>query len=193
MHRISSINDYTRLGLLHLPDFANLTGITAKRELEKNASLYLLGKMTGENTEITHNSDGKPFLKNNPAHISISHSHDKLAVIINEKNETGIDIELIRDKVLRIQHKFLSQQELEQTNNDVQKLIIYWACKESLYKYYSKKEIDFIHHFYIHPLGHSDTGKIIGEIKLPHFAKKVKLHYEKLDDYILAYTLDEIG
>jgi 4'-phosphopantetheinyl transferase len=42
-------------------------------------------------------------------HISISHSHDKLAIIVNEKEATGIDIELIRDKVLKIKHKFLSQ------------------------------------------------------------------------------------
>ena len=54
---------------------------------------------------------GKPYLANRPEKISVSHSHGKLAIILNQKHETGIDIELVRDKVLQIQHKFLHGRE----------------------------------------------------------------------------------
>lgn len=193
MYHISSINNHTCLGTLHLPDYAILKKLEAKRDIEKSATSFLLEKLFSTKVDLQYTAEGKPFLKDKNCHISITHSHDKLAIIVNERYETGIDIELIRDKVLKIKHKFLSEQELTDADNDVQKLITYWGCKEALYKLYGKKEVDFIKNLFVYKFENKDYGETTGEIKIGNFIKKINLHYEKTEEYMLVYTLNEIG
>jgi 4'-phosphopantetheinyl transferase len=190
---IRKINNSTRLGLLHLPDYAVFTGLTAKRELEKKGAAYLLEKLFNKACELIYSDEGKPSVKNESCHISISHSHDKLAILCNTESAAGIDVELIRDKVLKIKDKFLSVAELEAAGDNVEKLILYWAAKEALYKLYGMKEVEFAKHLYIHPFELSFPGLLKGEIRLETFQKKYSLHYEKLEDYMLVYTLEELG
>jgi phosphopantetheinyl transferase (holo-ACP synthase) len=189
---IREIDENTRLGLLHLPDYSVFTGITAKRELEKGATAFLLEKLFGNAVHLSYNTEGKPFLKSEKCHISISHSHDKLVIICNTKYDTGVDVELIRDKVLKIKDKFLSQVELDEAKENVEKLIIYWAAKETLYKVYGLKEVEFAKHLFVHPFELKTQGQISGEINLESFRKKFNLHYEKLEDYMLVYVLNEL-
>ena len=192
MFSIREINKDTRLGLLHLPDYSVFTGVTTKRELEKNATAFLLEKLFGKPVNLTYNEEGKPQLKEETCHISISHSHDKLVIICNTQCDTGIDVELIRDKVLKIKDKFLSVPELDEAKNNVEKLIIYWAAKETLYKIYGLKEVEFTKHLFVHPFTLHETGTLTGEIYLESFRKKFNLHYEKLEDYMLVYVLNEL-
>lgn len=189
---IKEINKNVRLGILHLPDYSLFTGITAKRETEKKATAFLLEKLFNKAVALSYNTEGKPELKAENCHISISHSHDKLVIICNTKEATGVDVELIRDKVLKIKDKFLSVAELNEAKDNVEKLIIYWAAKETLYKVYGLKEVEFAKHLLIHPFELKQEGKICGEINLDSFRKKFNLHYETLEDYILVYILDEL-
>ena len=193
MIEIRYINNKLRLGLLHLPDYATFTGISAKRELEKKGTVYLLEKMFNRTCELGYSEEGKPFIKSGDCQISISHSHDKLVILSNSKSDTGVDIELIRDKVIKIRDKFLSEPELRVVGDNVEKLIIYWAAKEALYKLYGKKEVEFARHLYIQPFDLSSSGEFTGEVRLETFRKKFLLHYEKLEDYMLVYILEELG
>lgn len=177
---------------MHLPDYSTFTGITAKRELEKNATAFLLEKLFGKRVTIDYNPEGKPILNEESCHISISHSHDKLVIVCNTLCDTGVDVELIRDKVLKIKDKFLSEAELEEAKDNVEKLIIYWAAKETLYKVYGLKEVEFAKHLFVHPFTLNPAGTLTGEINLESFRKKFNLHYEKLEDYMLVYVLNEL-
>jgi phosphopantetheinyl transferase len=177
---------------MHLPDYSTVMGLSEKRGIEKGGTLFLLEKLMAKPVNLCYTTEGKPYLENESSHISISHSHNKLVIVLNSESETGVDIELIRDKVLKIKHKFLTAAELIDAGEDVEKLIIYWACKEALYKLYGKKEVDFIAHLYIHPFEKNASGSLTGEINLTSFRKKIKLHYEKIEDYMLVYTLNEI-
>lgn len=192
MFSIRKIDENTRLGLLHLPDYSAFTGVTGKRELEKDATAFLLGKLFGKTVDLSYNPEGKPQLKQENCHISISHSHDKLVIICNTNYDTGVDVELIRDKVLKIKDKFLSKTELEEAKDNVEKLIIYWAAKETLYKVYGLKEVEFAKHLFIAPFELQSQGLLVGAINLDSFRKKFNLHYEKLEDYMLVYVLNEL-
>ncbi|MBP7809946.1 MAG: 4'-phosphopantetheinyl transferase superfamily protein [Bacteroidia bacterium] len=191
-YSISSINNNIKLAILHLPDYAVFTGLSAKRELEKSATLFLLEKLFNKQVQLEYNAEGKPLLREEKCHISISHSHDKLVIICNTQCDTGVDVELVRDKVLKIKDKFLSDIELEEAKDNVEKLIIYWAAKETLYKVYGLKEVEFAKHLYVNPFELKAVGELIGEINLESFRKKFNLHYEKLEDYMLVYVLDEL-
>lgn len=192
MVEVFNIKEGLFFGLLDLKAFAMHENLSAKREIETKGKEYLAKKLLGDNCIIAYDDKGKPYLSSDSKHISISHSHDKLAIIINEKESTGIDIELIRDKVLKIKHKFLTNEELLEVNDDVEKMLIYWAAKETLYKIYGLKEVDFIAHLFVKPFTKHKLGTIIGNINLPNFKESFELNYQLIEDYVLVYASKKI-
>jgi phosphopantetheinyl transferase len=192
MFELININEDIKIGIINLKEFTTLSGLSQKREIELQGRQALVDIMLGNGTEIIYNDKGKPFIKGSHKHISITHSHDKLAVIINEKEAAGIDIELIRDKALKIKHKFLSEEELNDAGDNVTKLIVYWAVKESLYKVYGEKEVDFIKHLKVMPFQLTESGTIIGKIEMEDI-RKFELGYKILDDYAMVYCLSKLN
>ncbi|MBX3164533.1 MAG: 4'-phosphopantetheinyl transferase superfamily protein [Bacteroidetes bacterium] len=187
MFEIRAINNAISLALLDLEGFAKSQNLQSKREIEKAGTLFLLKKlMNDENVELTYSETNKPFLKHRSEHISISHSHAKLAIIVNRQEPTGIDIELIRDKVKSIQNKFLNENEIDFANNNVETLVTLWAAKETLYKIYGRKKMEFKQHLFVEPF-HSSS--IIGKIEINGFRKRYELVKEKIDEYILVYMI----
>lgn len=192
MFELIHINEDIKIGIINLKEFTTISGLSQKRDIELQGRQVLVDYLLGNGTEIIYNDKGKPFIKGSHKHISITHSHDKLAVIINERQATGIDIELIRDKVLKIKHKFLSEEELKDASDNVTKLILYWAVKESLYKVYGEKEVDFIKHLKVLPFQLDESGIIIGTIEIEEISK-FELGYKILDDYAMAYCLNKLN
>lgn len=192
MVEVFNIKEGLYFGLLNLNEFSITHNLTAKRDIETQGKNYLINKLLDKDVEIKYDDKGKPYLAEDNRHISISHSHNKLAIIVNEHESTGIDIELIRDKILKIKHKFLSEFELKDANDDVNKLLIYWAAKETLYKIYGLKEVDFIEHLFVKPFTKHTLGTIIGTIALPNVHETFHLNYQLLDDYVLVYALNKI-
>lgn len=179
-------------GILNLKTLSTQHNITNKRELEQKGRDTLLRHLLGDKAIISYNEKGKPYLLDDSRHISISHSHDKLAIVVNETESTGIDIELIRDKILNIKHKFLSDKELLEINDDVEKMLVYWAAKETMYKVYGLKEVDFIKNLFVNPFSKSNLGTIIGEINMPNYNHKFNLLYKIEGGYVLVVSLKKL-
>ncbi len=192
MIEVFNIKEGLLMGILSLDTFAELNQLTAKREIESKGKEFLLENLIDKNASIHYDDKGKPYLTNDTRHISLSHSHDKLVLLINDVEATGVDIELIRDKVLKIKHKYLTKNELIDANEDVEKLLIYWAAKESLYKIYGLKEVDFIKNLYVKPFEKEQEGTIFGEINLPNFNHWFMLGYQLHQNYVLVYALNKI-
>jgi hypothetical protein len=187
---IRKISPTIVIGILDLKVFAQGHLNMVKREIEKAGSLFLLGELLRTTLfELAYTPSNKPFLKGRTEHISISHSHDKLAIIIDQNANTGIDIELLRDKVLNIQHKFLNPNELLFARDNVDRLVTIWAAKEALYKVYGLKEVDFIKNLFVEDF---DDTIIFGKIDIGSFKKRYKLISENLDGYKLVYVLNEL-
>ena len=192
MFTIEQINEQIYIGSLDLRAFGEGAGISQKRKLETKGIHFLLKKLIpSKQIELKYNEYQKPFIENSDLHISVSHSHDKLVVILNEKANTGIDIELIREKIINLKHKFLSDPELEFAGNDAELLTVYWAAKEVLYKVYGKKELDFRKHIFIEKINENENN-FFGKIDLPNFKKRYLLQRKKIENYILVYILNEV-
>jgi phosphopantetheinyl transferase len=189
---VFNIQEGLFFGILDLKAFSLQHQEVSKREIETLGKNFLLAHLTSDTTQLIYDDKGKPHLANDSRHLSISHSHDRLVIIINEKEETGIDIELLREKVLKIKHKFLSSSELVDANDDVEKLLIYWAAKETLYKIYGLKEVDFIKHLAVEPFMKQTYGKLNGFINLSNFNASFELNYQLVDNYALVYALKKI-
>lgn len=187
---LRQIDKHIRIGILDLKAFAAHYKLLVKREIEKSGTNYLLKQLLNSDAFVLNYSEtNKPFLEGRTEHISISHSHDKLAIILNLTENTGIDIELIRDKVLNIKQKYLNEIELLYASNDVEKLVTLWAAKETLYKIYGLKEIEFIANLSIET---SDKQDFIGRIVASEFDKRFLLRHETIENYKLVYALHEL-
>lgn len=193
MTEVFNINAHAYYGIIDLAAFAAQEGLTAKREIETKGKEHLAARLIDERCEIVYDDKGKPFVKDSHLHISISHSHDRLAMMVNSREATGIDIELIRKNVVNIKTKFLGQAELADAGDHVEKLLVYWAAKETLYKIYGLKEVAFIENLFVEPFEYKDRGQLTGHIRLPAFNKRFALHYEEIKDYILVYALHELN
>ena len=114
-----------------------------KSQLHRRAFLsirHLMAEYGYQDTDLFYDENGKPHLKDGNF-ISITHSHNFTGIIISKTDEVGIDIEMQRDKILRIAHKFTPLQEYKTLANTaaiIRKLTIVWGAKESIYKIYKR-------------------------------------------------------
>ena len=193
MIKVFKIAKGLQIGFLNLKLYAS-TPIdnSNKRDIETKGAHYLLNYLLNKQTDLIYDENGKPHLANDSRHISISHSYDKLAVIINDEEETGIDIEIIRDKILNIKPKFLCDSELEDAEDDVEKLMIYWGAKECLYKIYGIKTLDYKHNLQIQPFIKQESGTLNGIIHLNNTFKTFEIKYFKSEEYMLVYVSKEL-
>ena len=142
-----------------------------------------------ENQSILIESDdyGKPHVTEGDVHISLSHSHEKVAASFGHINH-GIDIQFTHDNIARIAQKFVNKKEYgwidDPGNNDMHHLI--WSGKEALYKAYGKKELDFKEHIRIQPFDFIPETITTGQIKKDGFEKEYNIWFNRLDDYYLS-------
>ncbi|TDQ22673.1 4'-phosphopantetheinyl transferase family protein [Tenacibaculum caenipelagi] len=129
---------------------------------------HLLKEFGYTDNDLVYDEYGKPHLKDGNF-ISITHSFIFSAVIVSTQQPVGIDIEMQRDKIVKIAHKFTPIEEYKSiANHDalVSKLTIVWGAKESLYKIYGKKKLLFLENIYIEDFSFENnetTGKILYE------------------------------
>lgn len=192
LFKIEDISADIRLGMLDLGRFSEVGKPESKRDMERKGTQFLMAEMLKtKDFKISYNAVNKPFLENRQEHISISHSHNWLAIAIHSGHETGVDIELIREKVINIKDKFLTEEELKAGGHDSVKLTLMWAVKEAVYKTYGKKEVEF-KNIVIDSFILEDEGIINALLKLKTEERKFRLLYRKQDDYMLALVTHEI-
>jgi len=145
-----------------------------------------------EYSHVIYDEFGKPYLQYNSHHLSVSHAGKFSAAIINKNSSVGIDIEVTHPKIHKIVHKFLSEKEAKNISpeNYTDSLYVCWGAKEALYKLYGKRNLLFQENIFLEPFVYSGNGIIKGAIKIKNFKQKFNLHYEKIEDYMLVYTVD---
>ena len=163
-----------------------------KRKIEWLSVRYMLNELTPNFQDIEYNKYGKPFLANQETHVSISHSKNRIACSLNEKQETAIDIQYISPKILRIRDKFLNKHEFKVIDQyDIIQLTIAWSIKEALFKMYGKDDIFLKPNIEVTSLDfNSMKGTASGRVIAANFDKKFNLNIELIEDYVLAYVVN---
>lgn len=161
-----------------------------KKQVQTLAARLLLGGLAEDgNIRVIKDDFGKPFILNNEHYISISHSED-IAVAAISKYPVGIDIQKHTEKIGRIQHKFMRTEELNtlSTEEHLAHLHIYWGAKESLFKAYGKKEVDFKAHLSLEPFELNwFWGKTLAKITKDEYQAMYQIYYEQiLEEYYLV-------
>ncbi len=189
---------FTERLLLSKEEQEQVDAIKGRGRVEWLASRWLLHTLSGRATRGVCLKDefGKPYLVDSPFQISISHSQGKIAAVLAAPYAIGIDIQKFVAKIQRIQHKFMRPIEMESLIEPtyLEHLHVYWGAKESLYKAYGRKQLDFKKHIFITPFSFDlSKGTCTGVIHKADYYKEFDIFYEKIEDYYLVYALERLG
>jgi phosphopantetheinyl transferase len=177
------------------------------RRHEWLAGRWLLHKLTGapQRLPLAKDAFSKPFFPENQ-HLacSLSHSHGIVGALIsdfglqiadftatqsairNPQSAIGCDIQVLVEKMPRLASKFLNVEEEEfvashsaPTQFDL--LHVFWTAKESLYKAYGLKALDFRGHLRVEPFEWREgRGTARGWVEKNDFRQAYHLQFEKI-------------
>ncbi len=163
-----------------------------KRNLHWLGTRVLLRKLlrTDEYIDCKVDSHGKPYLVNLPYHISLSHSFDYAAVMISKKHYVGIDIEQVKEKVERIAHKFMRQEEMDFINekDKINQLYVCWCAKEAVYKCFGQKEVSFANNILLEPFNFEGHGFVRALLAKDEINLNYEVGYLQYHDYMIGYV-----
>ena len=165
-----------------------------KRTLHWLASRVLLRYLLKTDSFISCPSDenGKPYLPDYPYEISFTHSYDYAGLMMSQKGPCGIDLELVKDKVVRIKEKFMKPSELAFIQNDhIEQLYACWCAKEAVYKLQGNKGVSFFENITISPFRYNAQGVMTAMLQKGNITRSFDVYYEKFQDYMLGYVVDE--
>ena len=158
------------------------------------AARNLLRTVLKAGNQVIYSPLGVPSLKDNAAHISLSHSEFKVALSSNTQFETGVDIQFYNEKIYNIEDKFCNGDEkkwMPRSDKRISFLHLLWGVKESLFKYYTT-QMPFTSVTAL-PFDLKDKGKIEAIRKRKGGLDAFHLSYRIFDNYYLVYLKDIIS
>ncbi len=165
-----------------------------KRTLHWLATRVLLRYLLNTNDYISCPSDehGKPYLPDYPYKISLTHSYDYAGVMLSTKGECGMDLEIVKEKVVHIKEKFLKKEELEFINpeHEIQQLYACWCAKEAVYKLQGNKGVSFLQDMTIRPFNFKAQGVMTLDLVKNNTTQSYQVYYEKFQEYMLGYAIE---
>ncbi len=174
------------INLSELEQMSNL-----KRKIEWMSIRSILLDVHSKTDDVYYDEHRKPYFVNSNEHLSISHSNEMVAISIHKEQITGIDIQLISDKISTIKSKFLNSEEQKNTSDDPLLLTSYWSIKEALFKVYGKKDIFLKANIEVSDFQfNKDHGTATGKICCNHHLSHHQLHVKRIGKYVLAYTVN---
>ena len=166
-----------------------------KSQLHQRAFLsvrMLIQEIGFTDHDLHYDEFGKPYFDCHN-HISITHSYHFAAIIVSHET-VGIDMELQREKILRIADKFVDT-EFDYLNPNVledyvKKLTVIWGAKEAIFKIRNEKGISFKNHIKVSPfeLDQKETTAILD------FEKKKRwftICFDEFDSFTLVYAFEK--
>ena len=139
--------------------FVERTGMASdikndKRRIERLAGRFLLRHLKEDFPLFNIHPDehDKPRVDDNFYYFSISHSWPYVAAMVSPDVEAGVDIQVWHPNIERIQHKFLSEEELLFTQNNSKLTTLAWCAKEAAYKWQGRRGVEFLDHLIINNL-----------------------------------------
>ena len=167
---------------------------SGQRRRQWYAVRALLYELLQKRFQISYHTSGKPFLLDEDSHLAITHCQDAVAIALDRKQSTGIDLQHIAPKLLRIKERFLNPIErkcFDESTVSLDYLHVIWCAKEALYKIHGDSHIIFKEHLSIDPFDATMPENMIsGTISDGQRHEQYDLRYEKSDERMLVYVLN---
>lgn len=176
-----------------------------KSQMHQRAFLsvrMLIQEMGFTDHELHYDEFGKPYFDCHN-YISITHSHDFAAIIISDET-VGIDMELQREKILRIADKFVDTENSYLSRNStreniadyIRELTVIWGAKEAIFKIRNEKGISFKDHIRIDAFS-LDKNQTEASLHFNDLVIEFNVHYEEIksstsgQDFTLVYAFEK--
>lgn len=188
--------DYqTLLEQVSLKETSQTRLFAMKSQLHQRAflSVRMLLKIKGySDFDLYYDEFGKPHLTDGN-HISISHSHEFSTIIISNQ-KVGIDIELQREKILKIAHKFIHTEVdfLSKSIHEdkVKKLTVIWGVKEAIFKIRNEVGISFKDHIQVNEFQLNDqSGR--ATLHFQNHSQVFLFHFLEIEQFILVHAFQQ--
>jgi 4'-phosphopantetheinyl transferase len=166
-----------------------------KSELHQRGFLSvrkLLQEVGYNDFDLYYDKFGKPHLKDGK-HISITHSYQFSAIIVSDQT-VGIDIELQREKIIKIASKFNDDDnrflKVDKKEDYIRKLTVIWGAKESVFKIRNERGISFKEHIKVRAFEMEDT-LAAAELHFDSVVKAFEIYFEEIENFILVYACEK--
>ena len=172
-----------------------------KSQMHQRAFLsvrMLIQEMGFTDKDLHYDEFGKPYFDCHN-YISITHSYHFAAIIISHET-VGIDMELQREKIIRIADKFTDYEcsylQPDLTEEYVKKLTVIWGAKEAIFKIRNEKGISFKDHIQVQDFS-LDSKKTNASLHFDDLVKDFKVYYEEIQsdhfegNFTLAYAFEK--
>jgi 4'-phosphopantetheinyl transferase len=158
----------------------------------------LIQEMGFTDKDLHYDEFGKPYFDCHN-YISITHSYHFAAIIISHET-VGIDMELQREKILKIADKFVDT-EFEYLNANVsdeyvKKLTVIWGAKEAIFKIRNEKGISFKDHIRVGDFS-LDKKQTQASLHFDDLIKDFNVYYEEIksdnsdQNFTLVYAFEK--
>ena len=142
--------------------------------------------------DLHYDEFGKPYFLDGK-YVSITHSHQFAAIIISDET-VGIDIELQREKIIRIADKFVNETELKRlksldAQDYIKKLTVKWGAKEAIFKIRNEKGISFKDHIQVKPFEIGEKATI-AILEMGNLKQEFSIYFEEFEGFTLVYAFE---
>jgi 4'-phosphopantetheinyl transferase len=165
------------------------------------------GALTSVPLLLQNDPTGRPFLAREtdlgPA-VSLSHSGEWVAALLAPASTAvGVDVEVVRDKALRIARKFLTTEELAaaelitsaQPSLTTELFSLLWSAKETLYKLAGQRGIIFRQNLLLDlpapatpPAAWPSAGELAARLELADRSSRHRIcYFQPAAGYVLTY------
>jgi phosphopantetheinyl transferase len=193
LFRAVSLNESSKKRLDGMKSESHQKGFLAVR--------MLLQYLDFTDNDLTYDAAGKPhlmtkaernFITHHPSpitqHISISHSHDFSCICISDE-VIGIDLELLKEKTLKIAPRFMDVTHLQGLSiaDQITKTTIVWGIKESIFKIKNEKGISFPDHIFEDAFDIKE-GKCTAELHFNNQIEKFYVQFHLIEGYAFVFS-----
>lgn len=152
----------------------------------------LLGDLFEEKVYLSHHDNGKPYLENNPAQISITHTDRYVAVILGGESDCGIDVESLDRDFSAVEKKALSPDEVDDLGDDSrnEQLALYWCAKEAIFKLLSRYHLDYAGQIEVERFRPKEEGELQATFEdKDGDRQEFTLNYITFDRHVLVWVV----
>lgn len=164
-----------------------------QKRLEWLASRYLIKKLLGKNEVVylDKKANGKPIITNFNEHVSITHTNGYAASIHSKKHPVSIDLEQIDERVMRIERKFMSEEEMKfiPIEEKLDYLILCWSAKETVFKYLEISGIIFKEEILIQPFSIHRDNELNIRVNHPLAKCDLNIQFKKIESNYLTWLI----
>jgi phosphopantetheinyl transferase len=163
-----------------------------KSESHQNGFLSvrkLLAEAGYSDFDLYYDAYGKPHLEDGK-HISISHSHGFSVIVVSNVN-IGADLEIIKEKTLKLAPRYMDVSHLENLSEADQliKATVVWGIKESVFKIKNEIGISFKDDIFESEFNLSDK-KCSVELRF-NTSERFNIFFDFIENYVFVCAFSE--